>query len=302
MCQHLKQHTRFENDNEIDQTRVSCSLKTIVTTVTCKIRTNETPFSSKAPAIAIVKFTPNNGNSGSQFANELYYPPGTPSQYLRVSPYDELSRSPYEEQSRDTSSQFYGTRYPANSYNEYDPITDENKLQSERLTLDGVDERLYRTRRQPYSIGDYDDDAIESIKNALDEEKSKELVEAKELTVDAIPVDELEFLVNDKLGDRYSDQKQPRDDFDTEYEKAFSRKYKHPRKFSELAERNEFLLGSVKRNSKNDDYGNEDYEDVGGDDELPQGDAPSLENAVYTEGGMVQPSNDRSGGDAEGIL
>lgn len=186
--------------------------------------------------------------------------------------------------------------------NTIDPITDENKLQSERLTLDGVDERLYRTRRQPYSIGDYDDDAIESIKNALDEEKSKELVEAKELTVDAIPVDELEFLVNDKLGDRYSDQKQPRDDFDTEYEKAFSRKYKHPRKFSELAERNEFLLGSVKRNSKNDDYGNEDYEDVGGDDELPQGDAPSLENAVYTEGGMVQPSNDRSGGDAEGIL
>ncbi|XP_076231985.1 tyrosine phosphatase IA-2 [Calliopsis andreniformis] len=277
LCQHFKQRTHFENNDEGDQTRV--------------------------PAIAIVKFTPNSGNSAGQFANELYYPPGTPSQYLRNGLYnDEFSRSSYKEQPRESNPELYRPQDPTNSYNEYDSLTNdenyedrESKLQNKPLGLDRIDEKLYRTRRQPYNLGDYSDDAIKSIKDALvEEEKSKELIEAKEPSViDTIPVEELEFLVNDKSSGRYSHQKQMRDDLDTEYEKAFSRKYKHPRKFPELTSDDEYLLENVKRNSKDSD----DYEDVNGDVELPQKDATLLDNVIYTEGGLLQPGSDKSNGD-----
>ncbi|XP_076674923.1 tyrosine phosphatase IA-2 isoform X3 [Andrena cerasifolii] len=283
LCQHLRQRVRLESDNEIEQTRV--------------------------PAIAIVKFTPNNGNSGGQFANELFYPPGTPSQYLRGTFYeDEPSRSPYKEQPRGPASTFYRSRYAPSSYNEYDSLASEENYddtegepRNEPLAIDGIDERLYRTRRQPYNRRDYNDDAIASLKNALDQQKlSEKFAEGGDPNaMDSLPVEELEFLVNDKPSDRYSQQEQRGDDLDVEYEKAFSRKYKHPRKLSELSSTDEFLLENVKRNSKNDDYENEDYEDVNDDGELPRKDTPSVENAMYTEGGLVQAADDKSNGDTD---
>lgn len=270
------------------------------------------PPAQKVPAIAIVKFTPNNGNSGGQFANELFYPPGTPSHYLRGTLYeDEPPRSPYKEQARDPASTFYRSRYPLSSYNEYDSLASEENYddtegepRNEPLAIDGIDERLYRTRRQPYNPRDYNGDAIASLKNALDEEElSEKFTENRDPSaMDSLPVEEVEFLVNGKPPDRYSQQEQRRDDLDVEYEKAFSRKYKHPRKLSELSSTGEFLLENVKRNFKSDDYENEDYEDVNDDGELPRKDTSSVENGMFTEGGLVQAVDDKSNGDTDGNI
>lgn len=114
-------------------------------------------------------------------------------------------------------------------------------------------------------------------------------------SVDTLPVAELEFLINDKSPDDYFNKKQTKSDADGMYEKTFSRKYKHPRKFSRFHD--EFLLENVKRNSNNDDYNSDDYDDINEEIELPQKDTASLENAVYTEGGLIQTTNDKSDSD-----
>ncbi|KAF3421866.1 hypothetical protein E2986_11258 [Frieseomelitta varia] len=262
LCQHLKQRTHFENKNEIDQARM--------------------------PTIAIVKFTPNNDKFNSQFANELYYPPGTRNQYFPDALRDnEYPRSPYKGHLRETDSQLYKPRfYNSNTHNEYDSLTNEETYEenldgsSSRknpLTFDGIDERLSRTRRQP-QIGrylqSYDDNAMESIKDALEEEVSKKL-------------SDLEFLINDKSED-YSDKKELEDE-DLEYEKAFSGKYK-PRKFGDATDENKLLLENVKRNSKND-YNSDDYDDLSDEEELPQKDSSPMDNGIYTEGGLVQTAD-----------
>ncbi|KZC11930.1 Receptor-type tyrosine-protein phosphatase N2 [Dufourea novaeangliae] len=232
LCQHLKQHTRLENENAIDQARV--------------------------PAIAIVKFTPGNGNSGNQFASELYYPPGTREQYVRSTVYnDEIPRASYKEPTRESP-------------------------------------RFYRPRRQPYSLRNYNDDAIESIRYVLNGEVMPKFAETVDTsTVNSLPVEKLEFLIS-QLPNDYFDKKQTKDDMEVEYEKAFSKKYKHPRKFSGDSTKEESLLANVKRNLQTDDYRDDDYDDVNDEIQLPQKDAPSLENVIYTEGGLVQATDDKS--------
>lgn len=259
LCQHLKQRTHFENKNEIDQ--------------------------AKVPTIAIVKFTPNNGKFNSQFANELYYPPGTQNQYFPDSFYnDEFSRSPYKEQFREIDSQFYKPRYNPNSRNDYDSSMnekdyeenyDESNLRKNPTTFDGVVERLSRTRRQPplYNLQDYNNNAMESFENALKERISKKL-------------SDLEFLIKDESED-YSDKKEVADeDPNVEYEAVFSEKYK-PRKFSETPDENERFLENVKHNSK-DNYDSDDYDDVNDEEIVPQKASSSMENGIYTEGGLIQ--------------
>ncbi|XP_043254031.1 receptor-type tyrosine-protein phosphatase N2 isoform X2 [Colletes gigas] len=282
LCQHHMQRTRYENDNAIDQARV--------------------------PAIAIVKFTPNNGNSGNQFASELYYPPGTPNQYITDTFYnDEFPQSSYNEQPRESASRVDRPRYDSNTYNEYTSLTNEknyedleSKLRQKLVSFDGVDDRLYRTRRQPYGIRDYNDDVIESIKSALNQDAKEKFTDDRgPSAIDTLPVQELEFLISEKPSSDYFNKKQTGDDLDVEYEKAFSRKYKHPRKFTELLDKDELLLENVKRNSKDDDYVNNDYDDVGAEIELPQRDTSSMENAMYTEGGLVQAVSDKSDSDGD---
>lgn len=278
LCQHLKQRTRFENKNEIDQ--------------------------AKIPTIAIVKFMPNNDKFNSQFANELYYPPGTQDQYFRDYN-NEFSQSPYKEQLKETDTQVYNSRYNPKFYNEYDSLTNEENYEEENdennspkrpVTFDRFDERLYRTRRQPYNLRDYDDNAMESFKNALKkEELKKKLSDNKNSnSMDSLTADKLEFLVNDKSDD-YSDKKNNEDgDIDVEYEKTFSRKYK-PRKFTELPNKDESFLENVKRyDNFKDNYDSDDYDDVNDVEELPQKDSASIKNGIYTEGGLVQSVDDKS--------
>lgn len=240
-----------------------------------------------------MKFTPNNDKFNSQFANELYYPPGTRNQYIPDTFHNnEYSRSPYKGQLRETDSQLYKPRfYNSNSHNEYNSLTNEEIYEEKNpLTLDGIDERLSRTRRQP-QIGrylqSYDDNAMESIKDALEEEVSKKL-------------SDLEFLINDKSED-YSDKKELEDeDFDVEYEKAFSGKYK-PRKFSDASDEKKLLLENAKRNSKND-YDSDDYDDLNDEEELPQRDNSPMDNGIYTEGGRLVQIDDKADIDTDGIL
>lgn len=201
----------------------------------------------------------------------------------------------------------YNSRYNPKFYNEYDSLTneenyeenDENNLPKRPVTFDRFDERLYRTRRQPYNLRDYDDNAMESFKNALEkEELKKKLLDNKNSnSMDDLTADKLEFLVNDKSDD-YFDKKNNEDgNLDVEYEKAFSRKYK-PRKFTELPNKNKPLLENVKRNLK-DNYDSDDYDDIG---ELPQKDSTSIKNGIYTEGGLVQTVGDKSNIGNDGIL
>lgn len=260
---------------------------------------------SKVPTIAIVKFTPNNGNSESQFANELYYPPGTSDQQIRRTFYnDEFPQSQYNEQTRESTTRFYRPRYPSNPYNEYSSLNEENyddresKLRKKPLTFDEIDDRLYRTRRQPYNLRDYNDDAIESIKNALDQEAKSKFTDDKDPnTINTVPVNELEFLINEKPPNNYFDKKQTEDNPDVEYEKALLEKYEHPRKFIELLNKEEYLLDNVKSGSKSDDYDNDNYDDLIPEIELPERDTSSMENAMYTEGGLV---NDKSNTETDG--
>lgn len=278
-CQRLKQITEFEDDNGIDQTRV--------------------------PAIAILKLTPNNGNSRSQYANEIFYPSGTREQYARGTLYnEELPQSSYNDQARQLP-RLYEPRYATNPYKEYVPFTNDETYNDREDTIRKksygvINERLYRTRRQPYNVRNYNDNAIESIKYALGEEAKSYPNQADLSTVDTVPVDELEFLI-DKSPDYYNN-KETDDDIDVEYEKAFSKKYKHPRKFTRFSDKDEFLLGTVKRNSKNNDYDGEDYEDIDEEIDLLNKDASSsaLENAMYTEGGLVQSNDDKTDSDEEG--
>nr|XP_012142192.1 PREDICTED: receptor-type tyrosine-protein phosphatase N2 isoform X1 [Megachile rotundata]XP_012142193.1 PREDICTED: receptor-type tyrosine-protein phosphatase N2 isoform X1 [Megachile rotundata] len=273
LCQHLKTRTRFESKNNIEQ----------------------------VPAIAIVKFTPNHGGSNSQFANELYYPPGTQMQYVPDSLYtDQLSEQSYSEQPREPASQFYKPEYDSNSYNEYQTLTRENYEDQESnslnkpLTFDGINERLYRTRRQPYNLRDYSN--MESIKSVLenDNEPLKEFTKSPNPnTIDDLTSDELEFLINEKSSDDYPTVLKSTN----EYEKTFSRKYK-PRKFVELPDDSELMFDNVKRNSKNDDYVNDDYDDINVDSESSHGDASSRENVMYTEGGLMQ-AKDKSNDDSD---
>nr|XP_034182626.1 receptor-type tyrosine-protein phosphatase N2 isoform X1 [Osmia lignaria] len=278
LCQHLKTRTHFESKNKIEQ----------------------------VPAIAIVKFTPNHGGSNTQFANELYYPPGTQTEYLADSLYnDQLPGQSYREQSRETAPQFYKPEYNSNSYNEYESLTKENygedgnNLFQKPSTLNRIDERLYRTRRQPYNLRDYSNSAIKSIRSALENEKeqSKDLTRNKNQNkIDDLTADELEFLINGKSDD-YPVVSKETGDHEVEYDKAFSRKYK-PKKFVDLPDDSEILLNNVKRNSKNDDYVNDDYEDVNVNGESSQRDTTSRENVMYSEGGLIQ-TKDESNDDTD---
>ncbi|XP_076653990.1 tyrosine phosphatase IA-2 [Halictus rubicundus] len=277
-CQHLRQITHFEDDNRADQTRV--------------------------PAIAIVKFTPNNGNSRTQYANELFYPPGTHEQYARGTLYnEEFPRSSYKDQTTREFPRLYEPRYTLGLYKE-NPFTNEENYEDRENTIrqknfEGINEKLYRTRRQPYNARNHNDNAIESIKYALSEE-AKAYPDQPDLSnADTVPVEELEFLISKPPN--YYNRKETDDDVDVdvEYEKAFSKKYKHPRKFPHFANKGELLLENVKRNSKSNDYDGEDYEDINEEIEMPRRDTSSLENAIYTEGGLVQPSNDKTDSDAE---
>ncbi|XP_017755362.1 PREDICTED: receptor-type tyrosine-protein phosphatase N2 isoform X2 [Eufriesea mexicana] len=250
----------------------------------------------EVPALATVKFTPSN----NKFASEIYYPPGTENRYFQDPDNNyEISQSPYKEQLRKTDSQFY--RYNPNSDNEYDFSTnegsyeenyDESNSRKVPVTFDGLNEKLYRIRRQPYNFRDYDNNAMESFKNALEEEKlSKKLSENINLYPISLSTDELEFLVNDKSND-YSAKKEDEDeDFDVDYEKAFSKKYK-PRKFIELPSKIEPFLENMKRNSQNN-YNNDNYDDVNDEEQVPPKDSSSIGKGIYTEGGLVQPANDK---------
>nr|XP_033327168.1 receptor-type tyrosine-protein phosphatase N2 isoform X1 [Megalopta genalis] len=274
LCQRLKQVTDFEDDNVIDH---------------------------RVPTIAIVKFTPNNGNSVTQYGNELYYPPGTREQYTRGTLYNkEFTQPSYKEQMKNFP-RIHELRYAQSPYKEYEPLINEENYDDHedavrKKSFERINERLYRTRRQPYNMRNYDDDAIKSIKYALGEEVKTDYPRQEDMsTDDALPIEEWGFLIN-KSPDDYYNKKEPDADVDVEYEKAFSKKYKHPRKFARFSDKDEFLLENVKRNSNND-YNSDDYEDINGEIELP--DAPSLENVMYTEGGVVQPANDKSDSDAD---
>jgi len=78
---------------------------------------------------------------------------------------------------------------------------------------------------------------------------------------------------------------------DEEYEKAFSRKYKHWRKLSRLFDADSARRDSLIRHDEDLDYENDDVDQENSMEiEKLNTEAPSEMSAIYTEGGVVRPS------------
>lgn len=172
---------------------------------------------------------------------------------------------------------------------------------------DDVDERLYPRRMRRYSFVDgYRNDDIEPLEE--DERLPEENDDKNFYNGQFLSADELEFLPNEKSSD-YTLLEPSSDDerSEREYEKAFSRKYKHRKKPLHL----EFLdsdastrLDNEKRTAIERDEVN--YEDSGTDEnnsrEIEESDTSSKLNDIYTEGGVVRPLRHKTDASGEFII
>ncbi|XP_014479416.1 PREDICTED: receptor-type tyrosine-protein phosphatase N2 isoform X2 [Dinoponera quadriceps] len=292
LCEYLKETTRFD-EQQGDQL-----------------------IGKAIPTVAILRISADNENPESNLVDALRRPSDVEDKY-EVLPvfYDGEQSPPY---SQESAGRVYGSEYmnwpvvggknnPSISDEKYDELY--GKLRDERSTLSNdVDEQLYPPRARRYSFIDYrSGDDIDSLESALRDEKLAETDEENPYDAQLLSADELEFLPNGKSPDytllnppsTIEDESDERDE--REYEKAFSRKYKHPRKLRDF----EFLdaaagmnLDNVKRTVIGRDE-NLDYEDGGADEEnsaeierLPDDDddASSRVSGMYTEGGVVRPS------------
>lgn len=176
-------------------------------------------------------------------------------------------------------------------------INDEKYDNEYGKSLNDVREQFYppRTRRFIF-IDNYKNDVTESLEDTLRDERLSE----NENIYDAqlLSADDLEFLQNEKSPD-YTLLKPSDDDNEREYERAFSRKYKHRKKPLRL----EFSDADAKRAviRRDEDLGYENSEiDEENLAEKPNGDTSSEIRGMYTEGGVVRPTKHKITSDASG--
>lgn len=160
---------------------------------------------------------------------------------------------------------------------------------------------LPRTRRFSF-MDDYKSDVTESFKDTLKDETLSEDDYQDTYNTQLLSADDLEFLQNEKSPD-YTSLK-PSDDDETnerEYERVFSRKYKHRKKPMRL----EFFDADAKRTmvrrDEDFDYENSeiDEENLGGIEKSNE-DISSKIRGLYTEGGIVRPTKYKITPDASG--
>lgn len=258
------------------------------------------------PTVAILRISADNENPKSNFVDALRRPVDVENKYEVLPVLYNGEQSPTYNQ--ESAGRIYESKYMNWPVSKNDPSIDEKyhklygKLRDERSTLsNNAAEQLYPPRARRYSFIDYrNDDDIDSLEDTLRNEKLSENNDENPFEAQLLSADELEFLSNEKSPDYTSLNPSFTDKSDErEYEKTFSRKYKHPRKRPSL----EFLdasgsmsLDSVKRTVIEHDE-NLDYEDGGGDEEnsteiegLIDDDASSKVRGMYTEGGVVRPS------------
>ncbi|KAL2720816.1 receptor-type tyrosine-protein phosphatase-like N isoform X1 [Vespula squamosa] len=247
---------------------------------------------------AIVKFTPNDGNSYSEFANEIYYPPDSHDESTRLFPNDkeflDLSKNdPESEHMR----QLYKLTYDSDPYDKYSLINDEDfykrKLRKKSLTLDEVKTQIYQS--QPYRLNSkaHDNAGFDILKEALDDDSLIRKLNG-EMNFQETKMkskNNLGILPNDKFG--FDESYEGNFDIvpEEEYEKTFSRKYKHPTVSTiEFLNEEPLWRDNTKRHiniDKNMDYLNKNFARIEMDLQKGDVDLPD-EDALFTEGGMVQ--------------
>ncbi|KAF7406412.1 hypothetical protein HZH68_005781 [Vespula germanica] len=248
---------------------------------------------------AIVKFTPNDGNSYSEFANEIYYPPGSHDESTRLFPNDkkflDLSKNdPESEHMR----QLYKLTYGLDPSDKYSLINDKDfykrKLRKKSLTLDEVKAQSYQS--QPYYLNSKarDKSDFDRLKDVLNDDsqmrKLNDDINFQETRMES--KNNPDILSNNKFGFDESYE----DNFDIvpeeEYEKTFSRKYKHPTVSTiEFLNEKPLWRDNSKRHiniDKKIDYLNKNLARIEMDLQKDKDvDLPD-EDALFTEGGMVQ--------------
>lgn len=179
-------------------------------------------------------------------------------------------------------------------------INDERYENEYGRSFSDTGQQLYLPRTRRYSfIDDYRNDDVESYGDTSRNERLPE--NNNENLYD----DELEFSPNEKSPDYTLLKPTSSDDTDEkEYERTFSRKYKHRKQLPLL----EFLDNNPTTDNTKDTVIGRD--DLDYDDEAVDGDSAKIEKSdastkagrMYTEGGVVRPSKhksalDRSGGE-----
>ncbi|CAL1676925.1 unnamed protein product [Lasius platythorax] len=245
------------------------------------------------PAVAILRISTDNENPESNL-DTLYRSANIENKSPTF--YGEQELLPYNWES---IGPVYRSEYRTDK-NERASVNDEEYNEYEKYSLNDVGERLYPRRMRRYSFVDgYRNNDIEPLEDLGDkrlpeddnDDDDKNLYDTQLLSAN-----EYEILPNEKSPDYtllepFSDDERN----EREYERAFSRKYKHRKKLPYL----EFLdsdvstrLDNEKRTAIGRDEGL-DYEDGGADEnnsaEIEKSDAPSKISDMYTEGGVVRP-------------
>ncbi|XP_070524678.1 receptor-type tyrosine-protein phosphatase N2 isoform X1 [Cardiocondyla obscurior] len=171
--------------------------------------------------------------------------------------------------------------------------------------LNGISEEFYPPRTRRFSIiDDYKNDVIEdhSLENTLtDETLPDDYMNSYDTQL--LSKNDFEFLPNEKSSDYTLLESTSSDDEtnDREYEKVFSRKYKHRKQPTD----DEFSVENADKTAiESDDF---DYENSQIDEEnleRPEIEKPSEDispkiHEMYTEGGIVRPTNYKITPDAE---
>lgn len=179
-------------------------------------------------------------------------------------------------------------------------INDEKYNNVYKKSRNNVREQFYLPRTRRFSfIDDYKNDVTESLENTLRDKTEDDY----ENTYDRqLLPDDLEFLQSEKSPD-YT-LLNPSDDDDDErnereYERVFSRKYKHRKKPLHL----EFSDANAKRTvvRRDDDFDDETSEideENSTEIEKSDGDISSKIREMYTEGGIVRPTKYKITSDA----
>lgn len=171
--------------------------------------------------------------------------------------------------------------------------------------LNDVREQFYPSRTRRFSfMDDYKSDATESLGDTLKDETLSEADYEDTYDTQLLATDDLEFLQNEKSPD-YTSLK-PSDDDETnerEYERAFSRKYKHRKKPLRLESFDADAKRTMIGRDKNLDYENGEIdEENSGEIERPDENISSKIRGMYTEGGIVRPTKYKITPDASGMF
>lgn len=233
------------------------------------------------PAVAILKISPDNADLESNSIDVRDKLPAF---------YDTQESLPYD---REVAESIYGARYMNWRGDKSDQAStgDETYINNDEYgTFNDAEGQLYPARRRRYSFIDgYGNDNAQ----------------------DTSPIDELEFLnkhtqsFSDYPLMKPSDDDDDDDEGDEEYERAFSRKYKHWKKLPRLelldvdpARQDNAKRTVMIRHGEGLDYENNGSDENSAEIERFDTEVPSEMSGIYTEGGVVRPSKHKAAPDA----